>query len=232
MGSKKAESNEITTGTDPSYSTTLLAIKKSPDESLPSVVARVDSLLQDLKAIRPEGYTIDNLDNNLSAMAMIHALGSEYAEFASSLVCCDPTRSEVVQAFICEHNNRLPHAGAADNAAYHAHASPLSSSTQDAMCDFCGFKGHLEATCHCRAAARDQACKDIADHKAGCRPGHSQATNAASAAAASSDSVQSAGQAYSIELAGNASTRGYCSYDASPSLVCLLQFLQYPNPPR
>jgi hypothetical protein len=170
------------------------------------VVARVDSLLQDLKALRPEGYTMDNLDDDLSAMAMIRALGPEYAEFASSLVRFDPIRSEVVQAFIREHNHRLPRAGAADNAAYRAHATPSPSSTQDAVCDFCGFKGHLEATCHRRAAARDQARKDIADRKAGRRSGCPQAANVASAASASSDSVQSAGQAYSIELAGNAST--------------------------
>jgi hypothetical protein len=38
-----------------------LAVRKSPDKSLPSVVARVNSLLQDLKALCSEGYTIDNL---------------------------------------------------------------------------------------------------------------------------------------------------------------------------
>jgi hypothetical protein len=78
----------------------LLAIRKSPDKSLPSVVARVDSLLQDLKALRPEGYIMDNLNDDLSAMAMIRALGPDYTEFASSLARFDPTRSEVVQAFI------------------------------------------------------------------------------------------------------------------------------------
>jgi hypothetical protein len=74
------------------------------------------------------------------------------------------------------------------------------------MCDFCSFKGHLEATCHRHAAARDQARKDIANHKAGHCPGCSQAANAALAASASLESVQSARQAYSVELAGNAHT--------------------------
>jgi hypothetical protein len=149
---------------------------------------------------------MDNLDDNLSAMAIIHALGPEYAKCASSLVRFDPTRSEVVQAFICEHNHRLPRAGGADNAAYRAQGPPSSSSTQDTVCDFCSFKGHLEATCHRRAAARDQACKDIAKRKAGHRTGRPQAANVASTASGSSESVQSAGQAYSVELAGNAST--------------------------
>jgi hypothetical protein len=81
----------------------LLTVRKSPDKSLPSVVAQADSLLQDLKALCPEGYTMGNLNDDLSAMAMIHALGPEYAKFASSLVRFDPTHSEVVQAFICEH---------------------------------------------------------------------------------------------------------------------------------
>jgi hypothetical protein len=70
---------------------------------------------------------VDNLNYNLSAMAMIFALGPEYAKFASSLVCFDPTCSEVIQAFICKHNHHLPCAGGADNAAYCAHVSPLPS---------------------------------------------------------------------------------------------------------
>jgi hypothetical protein len=149
---------------------------------------------------------MDNLDSDLSAMAMICALGPEYAEFASSLVHFDPTHLEVVQAFIHEHNHCLPCAGGADNATYHAQGPPVSSSAQDTVCDFYGFKGHLEATSHCCAAARDQALKDIAKHKAGCRTGHPQAANVASTASGSSESVQSTRQAYSVELAGNAST--------------------------
>jgi hypothetical protein len=184
----------------------LLAVRKSTDESLPSVVTQVDSLLQDLKALRPEGYTMDNLNDDLSAMAMICALGPKYTKFASSLVCFDPTRSEVVQAFICKHNHCLPHAGGADSAAYCAQGPPLSSSTLDAVCNFCSFKGHLEATCHRRAAARDQACKDIAERKAGHRTECPQAANVVSTASGLSESVQSARQAYSVELAGNAST--------------------------
>jgi hypothetical protein len=50
---------------------------------------------------------MDNLDDDLSAMAMIRALGPEYTEFASSFVCFDPTCSEVVQAFIRKHNYHL-----------------------------------------------------------------------------------------------------------------------------
>jgi hypothetical protein len=185
---------------------TLLAVRKSLDESLPSVVARVDFLLQDLKALCPEGYTIDNLDNDLSAMAMIHILGPEYTKSASSLVHFNPTCSEVVQAFIHKHKHRPLCAQAANNATYCAQVSPLPSSTQDAVCDFCSFKGHLEATCHRHTAARDQACKDITNCKAGRCLGCPQTANTASAASVLLDSVQSAGQAYYIELAGNART--------------------------
>jgi hypothetical protein len=149
---------------------------------------------------------MDNLNDDLSAMAMIRTLGPEYTEFASSLIRFNPTRSEVVQAFTREHNHCPPHTGGADNATYRAQGPPLSSSIQDAVCDFCSFKGHLEATCHRRAAARDQAHKDIAERKAGHHTGCPQAANVASTASGLSESVQSAGQAYSVELAGNAST--------------------------
>jgi hypothetical protein len=131
------------------------------------------------------------------------------SDAAQAVVWCDKAAAAagaIYRVLEPGHNHRLPRAGAADNAAYHAHASPLSSSTQDTVCDFCGFKDHLEATCHCRAAARDQACKDIANRKARRHSGCSQVTDAASAASVSLDSVQSTRKAYSIELAGNAST--------------------------
>jgi hypothetical protein len=122
----------------------------------------------------------------------------------------------------------LPRAGGADNAAYCAQASPLASSTQDAMYNFCGFKSHLEATCHRHAAARDQACRDIADCMAGCCSGRPQAANATLAASALLDSVQFTGQAYSIELAGNASTSSTpeplpaVEQQAQPASTCAL----------
>ncbi|EIN04462.1 hypothetical protein PUNSTDRAFT_76114, partial [Punctularia strigosozonata HHB-11173 SS5] len=77
----------------------LLTVRKGADESLPSLIARVDSLHQELKALRPERYSIADLDDDLAAMSMLHSLGPEYAEFTSSLVRFNPSRSNVVQAF-------------------------------------------------------------------------------------------------------------------------------------
>jgi hypothetical protein len=73
----------------------LLTIRKSPDNSLSSVVAGVNFLLQDIKALCLEGYSMVNLNNDFFAMAMIYALGPGYAKFASSLVHFNPTCSEV-----------------------------------------------------------------------------------------------------------------------------------------
>jgi hypothetical protein len=124
----------------------LLAIKKLYDKSLPSVVAQVNSLLQDLKTLHPEGYSMDNLNDDLSTMTIIHALDLEHNKIAFSLVCFDFTCSEVVQTFICKYNYCLPYVGGAENAANSAYVSPLPSSSQDAVCNICDFKGHLKAT--------------------------------------------------------------------------------------
>ena len=183
----------------------LLAVRKGPEESLPSIIARVDSCMQELKSLRPDHYTITELDDDLAAMAMIRSLGPEYIEFSSSLVRYDPSRSDVVQAFVREHNHRLPRAGTADNAAYRAQAPPSSSKGQNVTCDFCGYTGHSEDTCHRKAAAKEQTRKDIAERKASRRQGRPQGAKAATTASDSSSTVEVAGQAFTVELADNAS---------------------------
>ncbi|EIN04321.1 hypothetical protein PUNSTDRAFT_37496, partial [Punctularia strigosozonata HHB-11173 SS5] len=52
----------------------LLAVRKGADESLPSLIARVDSLHQELKALCPERYSIADLDDDLAAMSMLRSL--------------------------------------------------------------------------------------------------------------------------------------------------------------
>ncbi|KAI6138249.1 hypothetical protein BKA82DRAFT_72895, partial [Pisolithus tinctorius] len=65
-------------------------IRKQPDESLSSLIARIEDSMSKIQELRPKDtsspYTIKDLDNELVCMAMVRSLGEEYSHFASSLL--------------------------------------------------------------------------------------------------------------------------------------------------
>ncbi|EIW84154.1 hypothetical protein CONPUDRAFT_33732, partial [Coniophora puteana RWD-64-598 SS2] len=62
------------------------ALRKRPEESLSSLIARVDTLYARIKDLRPPAYTLDSLDQELACMALIRALPEEYSHFVSALM--------------------------------------------------------------------------------------------------------------------------------------------------
>ncbi|KAJ8583967.1 hypothetical protein M405DRAFT_827667 [Rhizopogon salebrosus TDB-379] len=66
------------------------SIRKQPDESLSTLIARIEDGMSKIKELRPTGgkttYTIKDLDAELICMTMVHSLGEEYSHFASSLM--------------------------------------------------------------------------------------------------------------------------------------------------
>ncbi|KZT25624.1 hypothetical protein NEOLEDRAFT_1029899, partial [Neolentinus lepideus HHB14362 ss-1] len=67
----------------------LLGLRKLEGESLTSLMAiklEAYKAMQDICALRHKDITIDSLDNDLTSMALIHTLHSEYNNFISSLL--------------------------------------------------------------------------------------------------------------------------------------------------
>ena len=64
----------------------LLSISKLPDESLPALTARIEKGMQEIKNLRPSGFSLDDSDADIMSMAMVHALPQEYSSFVSSLI--------------------------------------------------------------------------------------------------------------------------------------------------
>ena len=62
-----------------------LSIKKEDDELLGALVARVEDVLQKLRAVRPDDLDINTFESQLAAMVLICALPEEFANFKSSL---------------------------------------------------------------------------------------------------------------------------------------------------
>src|ERR1700742_172342 len=60
---------------------TLLSITKQGDESLPSLTARIEKSMSEVKNLRPAGFSLADLDSDLLSMAMIRSLPAEYRSF-------------------------------------------------------------------------------------------------------------------------------------------------------
>ncbi|KIO02022.1 hypothetical protein M404DRAFT_72895, partial [Pisolithus tinctorius Marx 270] len=82
-------------------------IRKQPDESLSSLIARIEDSMSKIQELRPKDtsspYTIKDLDNELVCMAMVRSLGEEYSHFASSLLLFQSLdKEELKEAFLAE----------------------------------------------------------------------------------------------------------------------------------
>ena len=83
------------------------SIRKQPDESLSTLIARIEdgmSKIQELRPVDPKTpYTISDLDAELVCMTMVRSLGEEYAHFASSLMLLKSLdKGELKAAFLAE----------------------------------------------------------------------------------------------------------------------------------
>jgi gag-polypeptide of LTR copia-type len=78
----------------------LFSIRKKEEESLMSVTNRIDSAIHTIQNLRPQGFTLDKLDEELASMAMICSLPDDYLSFVSSLLLMDKLeKSTIHQAF-------------------------------------------------------------------------------------------------------------------------------------
>lgn len=59
------------------------------NDSLSSLMTKIEAAMQKIKNLRPDPFTLADLDKELVSMTMIRALPSSYASFASSLQLLD-----------------------------------------------------------------------------------------------------------------------------------------------
>jgi hypothetical protein len=142
---------------------TLLNIRKQDDESLQSVMNRVDQAVQSIKALHPSTYDIAVMDNELAAMALIRALPDEYDTFATSLLLQPSLTKEDIQiAFKNEENRRIHHSQTTDSAfktsiqpsRIHPSQPAASSSSPSPKCDFCHHDNHNADYCEANLKAK------------------------------------------------------------------------------
>ncbi|TFK77785.1 hypothetical protein K466DRAFT_618472, partial [Polyporus arcularius HHB13444] len=75
----------------------LLSLSKAEDESLSTLSTQASRLKSDMKALRPTGFDLEKLDDELVLMALIHALLAEYNALRQTLLLDDSLTLEKLQ---------------------------------------------------------------------------------------------------------------------------------------
>jgi len=113
-------------------------------------MARADKAPQDIKVLHPgspAGFTLDKLDCELLSITLIHALPTEYNNFASSLLLLDLLDLNKCQsAFQNEESQCIAHNVSVSSPSNLASLA-LSSSSTPPICNFCGGIGYTDAHC-------------------------------------------------------------------------------------
>lgn len=134
---------------------TLLSISKKSDESLPSVTARIEQAMKDIKALRPRDYTLKDLDEDLSCMAMMRSLGPEFSSFVSTISLVDTiTMEKLKTVFITEESNRKAMADQSSVTSA-SHAATEAAHLIAIICGWCNLPGHTEDKCQAKVASRN-----------------------------------------------------------------------------
>ena len=81
----------------------LFSIRKLEEESLQSLINRVEDCKRRIKELRPSSFTLEMLDDELASMALIRALPDDFSAFSSSLLLMDKLdKTTIHQAFVTE----------------------------------------------------------------------------------------------------------------------------------
>ena len=228
------------------------SIRKLPEESLSTLIARIEDGMAKVQELRPtdstKAYTIKELDEELVCMAMVRSLGEEYSNFASSLMLLKSLdKEELKAAFLAEETQRRrrPEGPGGDSALFTASGTCRCPPT--VTCSFCERHGHCTHKCQALKNARDRykANQGNNNHrKAGRNANKASDTSSASPPAPTSSSTTPASTTTSpstqktpqsaqqvTEFAGNASPSGkmgfsiitYCNFFFVKIHKCLNQ---------
>jgi len=200
-------------------------IRKKQDESLTSLIARIEDSMSKIQQLRPKDasnpYTMKDLDNELICMAMVRSLGDEYSHFVSSLLLFQSLEKDrLKEAFLVEELQHMQRheATTASEAVLFASGSTCKY-PPSVSCSFCKYSNHCVHKCQNLVKAKSNYLSQKSKRTKKGGNATNQASDASSSSqppAESSSSSQSASQA--MEFTGNASLR---SFDPSSPLYPL-----------
>jgi hypothetical protein len=74
----------------------LFSIRKQEEETLQSLMNRVETAINHIQDLRPKDFTLSSLDDELASMTLIRALPDEFSMFASSLLLLDKLEKSTI----------------------------------------------------------------------------------------------------------------------------------------
>jgi len=140
----------------------LLAIQKLQDESLDSMINRVDQQIRTIKSLTPSKFTLDDLYDELAAMAIIRALPGDFRDITHTLSVLDKFKKDDVVTAIknlsatSSHLSSIPALSTSSHSpspSYPSSHHPSSSKKGKApvKCTFCSRTNHTEDRCWTKA---------------------------------------------------------------------------------
>jgi hypothetical protein len=184
----------------------LLSVTKQPDESLQSVAGCVSKALVRVQELRPELFTIVQLDDELAIMAMLRALPRNvYGDFVSSLLRQKTLmRADVKAAFQVEQVERNAQDGPLiGSTALRTFGKPTSPRGDSDKCPFCTIKGHAQEDCYKYKSARNNTIKLVKECKVDARGGGNKCKGKANRAKAKEEEVVEKAQHAQVCLAAS-----------------------------
>ena len=135
----------------------LFSIHKEDNEGLIDLGVRISKAMANIQNLRPTGFTIEQLDEELQCMALIRALPDEYKHLSASLLLMEKLdKDTILQAFRSEELNRQRQTEQANRAGHKGYGKRGGANsgkgrghpTVDAdTCSFCKGKGHWKRDC-------------------------------------------------------------------------------------
>jgi hypothetical protein len=187
----------------------LLSVTKQPDESLQSVAGHIFKALVCVQELRPESFTIVQLDEELAIMAMLRALPCDvYGNFVLSLMRQKTlTRADVEAAFQAEQVERnAQDSPLVGSAALRTFGKPSSLCSDLDECPFCTIKGHAQEDCYKYKSTRNNTIKLIKEHKVDARGGGNKRKGKANCAKVEEEEVVKKAQRAQVRLAASPSS--------------------------
>jgi hypothetical protein len=138
------------------------SIRKQPDESLSTLIARIEDGMSKINELHPvdpkKPYTITDLDAELICMTMVRSLGEEYSHFASSLMLLKSLdKSELQAVFLAEESQRRRHPEGPRGDAALFTVSTTCHCHPGVTCYFCEQPGHCTHKCQALKQAKTNA---------------------------------------------------------------------------
>src|SRR6267154_979739 len=133
----------------------LFSIRKQDSDSLMELGIKIEKAMQTIQNLRPVGFTIEQLDEELQCMALIRALPEEYRHLSSTLLLADKLdKATILQAFRSEELNRQRNSGESLNKAQQVVRKKQLPG--DTTCYYCKEKGHITYTCPTLKAKKEK----------------------------------------------------------------------------